>query len=141
MLLKDIEITKRLFVSKPILLIDEAEFDENEQHLSSCLYLSEDLYFWKHHFINNPTMPGTLMLEMLAQSAALLEMMITDVKQVPIIVNIKNVRFLREVKPKRLITAEVKIKEITNQYYTTVGKIICDEKTACKAELIHVVKE
>ena len=140
MLIKDIEIVDKLSVDKPILMIDEADFNKEEASLSSRLYLSKDLYFWKHHFINNPTMPGMLLLEMLAQSGALLEILLTGTSNVPIIVSVQNVRFLREVKPEKIIISEIRIKKISGQYYTTTGRVSCEGKSTCKAELVHLVR-
>ena len=131
-------INKRLGVSRPVLLIEQVEIEE--QMLTGKMFLKDDLFFWKAHFEGNPTMPGTYMLEMLAQSGAFLDMELAKADTVPIITSITNVRFLREVKPNQEITSEVKIKDINGAFYTTIGKVICQGKTVCKAELVHVVK-
>lgn len=134
----DSAITERLGVTKPVLLIDEAIW---ETTLKTKCMLDKELFFWKHHFLNNPVMPGTYMLEMLAQSAAFFDMLISKKKRVPIIVSMSNVRFLREVKPGQLLESEIKVKRIDGQYYTTLGKAVCEGKTVCKAEMVHYVKE
>ena len=131
-------INKKLGVSRPVLLIEQAEIEE--QTLIGKMLLKDDLFFWKAHFEGNPTMPGTYMLEMLAQSGAFLDMELAHADTVPIITSITNVRFLREVKPNLEISSEVKIKSINGAFYTTVGKVMCQGKTVCKAELVHVVK-
>ncbi len=131
-------INKKLGVLRPVLLIEQAEL--KEQSLTGKMFLKDDLFFWKAHFEGNPTMPGTYMLEMLAQSGAFLDMELAHADTVPIITSITNVRFLREVKPNQEITSEVKIKEINGVFYTTTGKVICQGKPVCKAELVHVVK-
>ena len=131
-------INKRLGVSRPVLLIEQAEI--TEQTIIGKMFLKEDMFFWKAHFESNPTMPGTYMLEMLAQSGAFLDMELAQADTVPIITSITNVRFLREVKPNQEITSEVKVKDINGAFYTTTGKVICQGKTVCKAELVHVVK-
>ena len=131
-------INKKLGVSRPVLLIEKAEMED--QTLKGKMFLKDDLFFWKAHFEGNPTMPGTYMLEMLAQSGAFLDMELAQADTVPIITSITNVRFLREVKPNQEITSEVKIKDINGAFYTTIGKVICQGKTVCKAELVHVVK-
>ena len=131
-------ITKRLGVKRPVLLIENAEIEE--QALIGKMFLKDDLFFWDAHFEGNPTMPGTYMLEMLAQSGAFLDMELAKTEIVPIITSITNVRFLREVKPNQEITSEVKVKDINGAFYTTTGKVICQGKPVCKAELVHVVK-
>ena len=131
-------ITKRLGVKRPVLLIENADIEE--QSLVGKMFLKDDLFFWEAHFEGNPTMPGTYMLEMLAQSGAFLDMELAKADTVPIITSITNVRFLREVKPNQEIISEVKIKDINGSFYTTVGKVICQGKPVCKAELVHVVK-
>ncbi len=142
--IKEAEIIKMLGVERPVLLLDSADYfidNDSESYLISKCYLNKDLFFWEKHFVNDPVMPGTYMLEMLAQSAALFEMIITGADKVPIITAINNVRFLREVKPEHLVSADIKIKNVTGQYFTTFGKIHCEGKTVCKAEMIHFVKD
>lgn len=131
-------IKKQLGVSRPVLLIEEAVIEDH--FLTGKMFLKDDLFFWKAHFEGNPTMPGTYMLEMLAQSGAFLDMQLAKASTVPIITSISNVRFLREVKPNQEITSEVKVKNINGTFFTTLGKILCQGKTVCKAELVHVVK-
>lgn len=139
--LKEADISKSLRVVKPVLLIDSAEvWRGGEPYLQAECFMDESYPFWECHFVNNPVMPGTYMLEMIAQSAAILIMMITGCNSVPIITGITNVRFLREIKPNQHIRSEIKLKKITGQYYTTVGKVMCGDKNVCKAEMIHCVK-
>ena len=47
----DSAITERLGVTKPVLLIDEAIW---ETTLKTKCMLDKELFFWKHHFLNNP---------------------------------------------------------------------------------------
>lgn len=134
----ELYITQKLGVKRPVLLLEEAEIDG--QKLKGRMFLNENLFFWNAHFEGNPTMPGTYMLEMLAQSGAFLDMILANADSVPIITSITNVRFLREVKPNQEITSEMRIKDINGHFYTTTGKVICQGRTVCKAELLHVVK-
>lgn len=136
-ILSENEITSLLGVCKPILFIDKAEFFRDGQNLRSFFSLKPELFFWDFHFVNNPVMPGTFMLEMIAQSAALLDMLIANCDSVPIIVGLNNVRFLREIRPKSVLQAEIVVKSTKDKYYTTFGKIWCDNKPVCKAELVH----
>ncbi len=132
-------ISEKIGVKKPILLIDDLTIDESKA-VSKCI-LGAEYPFWNCHFIGNPVMPGTYMLEMIAQSAAFFEMEITGCSKVPIIISITNVRFLREVKPGQTVEAEIILKKISGKYYTINGKMNYAGKCACKAEMVHYIKE
>ncbi len=133
-------ISKKTGVLKPILMIDEERiwFDTSKA-ISECI-MDKSYPFWDYHFEGNPVMPGCYMIEMLAQSAAFFEMMLVGCENVPIITSVTNARFLREIKPGAKIFAEIELKKSTGNYYTTQGKIICEEKPACRAEMVHYIK-
>ena len=130
-------ISNRLGIVKPVLMLESAEIQDSS---IKCSYdIGNSNAFIKCHFINNPVMPGTYLLEMLAQSGALLEMELLESDSVPIIVSITGVRFLREVRENQKLISEVEIKDIRNNYYITRGKIRCNGDLVCKAEIVHVV--
>lgn len=137
------DISKKLGVTKPVLLIDHVEYVWGGESpcLSAECFMDESYPFWECHFINNPVMPGTYMLEMMAQSAAVLIMMLAGRESVPIITGITNVRFLQEIKPGQHIRADIRLKKITGRYHATVGKILYGNKTVCKAEMVHYIKD
>ena len=136
------EITKMIGVAKPVLLIDEESISLGEGKAFSKCFLGYEYPFWKCHFVGNPVMPGTYMLEMMAQSAALFDMLHSGCTNVPIITSMTNIRFLLEVKPAQSVQVEIILKEISGDYYTTKGKMICigGGKTVCKTEMVHYIK-
>ncbi len=133
-------VSNAIGVKKPVLLIDEEQVFLDEARAESRCFLGEEYPFWGCHFVNNPVMPGTYMLEMLAQSAAFFEMKLTNCLKVPIITSITNVRFLRELKPGQVVVGEIGLKKKAGCYYTIQGKLICEEKLVCKAEMVHYIK-
>ena len=133
-------ISNMLGVLRPILMIDNAKIWREEEKIISQCALNDSYSFWKYHFDNNPVMPGSYMVEMLAQTAAFLLMVITGCREVPIIVSADKARFLREIKPNQLIEGVVFIKDTVGGYHTSKAKLICNGKTVCKAELVHYTK-
>lgn len=56
---------------EPMLLVDEAEIDENG--IAHCKYtIKEDEFFTRGHFPGNPIVPGVIQCEIMAQSCAIL---------------------------------------------------------------------
>ncbi len=135
-----VDITKQIGVAKPVLLIDEECIWLDEAKASSRCFLGDEYPFWKCHFIDNPVMPGTYMLEMMAQSAAVFDMLHSGCESVPIITSMTNIRFLKEISPGQEVQAEINLKQISGDYYTTKGKLVCKGKTVCKSEMVHYVK-
>lgn len=138
MILEDREIEQIISVKKPVLLIDVAVWETGTQMISTELFLKRDLFFFEKHF---GVMPGTYLVEMLAQSSALLQMLNYNLDTVPIISGINGTRFVREVKPEDMLRAEVFIKKTVTPFITSSCKIKSANagKLICKAEIVHVV--
>ena len=65
------EIKQFLPHREPMLLVDEAEIDENG--LAHCKYtIKEDEFFTRGHFPGNPIVPGVIQCEIMAQSCAIM---------------------------------------------------------------------
>ena len=132
-------IVEKIGVKKPVLMIDSIDVDVIKRTAISMIYLNTNYFFWDCHFVAKPVMPGTYMVEMMAQSAAFLEMLITGCDVVPIISSISGVRFIREIIPNSLVNALIEIKDVFKNYYTSNCKVLCDDKLCAKAEIVHVV--
>jgi 3-hydroxyacyl-[acyl-carrier-protein] dehydratase len=97
------EILKRLPHRYPFLLVDRVLELDKGKRIKALKNVTMNEPFFPGHFPNRPVMPGVMMLEALAQAAAILAFHNVDVlpddKTVFYFVGIDNARFKRPVEP------------------------------------------
>ena len=97
------EILKRLPHRYPFLLVDRVLELEKGKRILALKNVTMNEPFFTGHFPNRPVMPGVMMLEALAQAAAILAFdnvgVMPDDKTVFYFVGIDNARFKRPVEP------------------------------------------
>ena len=68
----DIEEIKKLIPHRdPFLFVDTCEIIIPGEHGKSEKFFSDDEYFFKGHFPNNPIVPGVIIVEAMAQTAGI----------------------------------------------------------------------
>lgn len=115
------ELKKYLPQREPMLLVDEAEIDEQGAcHAKYCI--RDDEFFCRGHFEGNPIVPGVILCEIMAQSCGLL---LGDdiIGKTTLYTGINNVRFKHPVRPGDLC-------EVTATLTTRRGALVF-----CSAEL------
>jgi len=132
----------------PILLVDRVLELEPGVRISAIKNVSANEPFFQGHFPGHPVMPGVLMIEALAQAAAVLTY-VTMKTSYPegtlfLFAGIDGARFKRPVGPGDQLILEVTMDRIKRG----VGKFTCralvDGELACEAELmcaLHKAKE
>lgn len=132
----------------PILLVDRVLELEPGVRISAIKNVSVNEPFFQGHFPENPVMPGVLMIEALAQAAAVLTY-VTMKTSYPegtlfLFAGIDGARFKRPVGPGDQLRLDVTMDRIKRG----VGKFTCralvDGELACEAELmcaLHKAKE
>lgn len=129
----------------PMLLIDRiVEFKPNDS-ITALKNVTVNEPFFQGHFPENPVMPGVLILEAMAQAAALLFR--TDEENQPgegavyYFVGIDKARFKRVVQPGDQLMLHITIsRKMRNIWkFAAVGKV--DDEVACTAELMCTYKE
>jgi 3-hydroxyacyl-[acyl-carrier-protein] dehydratase len=132
----------------PILLVDRVLELEPGVRISAIKNVSANEPFFQGHFPGHPVMPGVLMIEALAQAAAVLTY-VTMKTSYPegtlfLFAGIDGARFKRPVGPGDQLTLEVTMDRIKRG----VGKFTCralvDGELACEAELmcaLHKAKD
>jgi 3-hydroxyacyl-[acyl-carrier-protein] dehydratase len=97
------EILKRLPHRYPFLLVDRVVELEKGKRIKALKNVTMNEPFFTGHFPNRPVMPGVMMLEALAQAAAILAFDNVDVRPddstVFYFVGIDNARFKKPVEP------------------------------------------
>ena len=128
----------------PLLLVDRVLDWEADKTITAIKNVTVNEEFFQGHFPHKPVMPGVLMSEALAQTAALLSFLSRGVKpdenSVVYFVGIDNARFKRPVEPGDQLKMDVEILRVSRGIwkYKAVGTV--DGKLAVEAELMCTIR-
>jgi 3-hydroxyacyl-[acyl-carrier-protein] dehydratase len=141
----DILQIKRLLPHRyPLLLVDRVLDWESGKSITAIKNVSVNEEFFQGHFPHKPVMPGVLMIEALAQTAALLSFLTMGVQpdenSVVYFVGIDAARFKRPVEPGDQLKMDVEILRVSRGIwkYKAVGSV--DGKVALEAELMCTIR-
>jgi 3-hydroxyacyl-[acyl-carrier-protein] dehydratase len=138
-------ILKRLPHRYPFLLVDRVlEFEKNVR-IKALKNVTINEPFFGGHFPARPVMPGVLILESLAQAAALLSFESMDVEpgddMVVYFVGIDGARFKRPVEPGDQLLLEASIERSKSGIYKYKTRAIVGSETAAEAELMCTMRK
>ena len=128
----------------PMLLVDRVLTWESGKSISAIKNVTANEEFFNGHFPHKPVMPGVLMIEAMAQTAAILSFLTMGVKpdesSVVYFVGIDNARFKRPVEPGDQLRMDVEIVRVSRGIwkYKATGSV--DGKTAVEAELMCTIR-
>lgn len=129
----------------PMLLVDRVISLEPRKSITAIKNVTFNEPFFNGHFPGHPVMPGVLMLEALAQTAALLTFGEADHErkenQLYLFVSIDGARFKRQVTPgdQLVMTAELLRSKSGMWKFKVYGKV--DGEVAVEAEIMCAVRE
>ena len=134
------KILEKLPHRYPFLLVDRVlEIDDNVQ-IKAIKNVSINEPFFQGHFPKRPVMPGVLMLESLAQAAALLvfssQGTTVDDDSVVYFVGIDGARFKRPVEPGDQLLLDVKVDRVKAGIYKFNAQAFVDGELAVEAQLM-----
>ncbi len=138
-------ILRKLPHRYPFLLVDRVlEFEKNVS-IKALKNVTINEPFFVGHFPHRPVMPGVLMLEALAQTAALLSFESTDAQPdddtVVYFVGIDGARFKRPVEPGDQLILEASIDRAKGGIYKYRTRASVDGQTAVEAELMCTIRK
>jgi 3-hydroxyacyl-[acyl-carrier-protein] dehydratase len=138
-------ILRRLPHRYPFLLVDRVlEFEKNVR-IKALKNVTINEPFFAGHFPARPVMPGVLMLEALAQTAALLSFESMDVEPgedtVVYFVGIDGARFKRPVEPGDQLVLEASIERAKSGIYKYKTRASVGGDTAVEAELMCTMRK
>ena len=128
----------------PMLLVDRVLTWEANKSITAIKNVTANEEFFNGHFPHKPVMPGVLMIEALAQTAALLSFLTMgvtpDENSVVYFVGIDNARFKRPVGPGDQLKMDVTIVRTSRGIwkYTAVGTV--DGAVALEADLMCTIR-
>ena len=138
------QIPKQLPHRYPILLVDRVLSVEKGKTIKALKNVSINEPYFMGHFPHRPVMPGVLMLEAMAQAAALLAFdtlgVTPDDKTVYYFAGIDGARFKRPVEPGDQLIMDVSLERMKAGIFKFKGVTRVGEEVACEAELMCTMR-
>ena len=138
------QILRQLPHRYPILLVDRVLEIEKGKKIRALKNVSINEPFFNGHFPHRPVMPGVLMLEALAQAAALLAFdtlgVTPDDKTVYYFAGIDVARFKRPVEPGDQLILEVELLRMKAGIFKFGARALVDGELATEAELMCTMR-
>lgn len=138
------QILKQLPHRYPFLLVDRVLAVEKGKSIKALKNVTINEPFFVGHFPHRPVMPGVLMLEAMAQAAALLAFdtlgVRPDDKTVYYFAGIDGARFKRPVEPGDQLVMDVTLDRMKSGIFKFKGTCRVGEEIACEAELMCTMR-
>jgi 3-hydroxyacyl-[acyl-carrier-protein] dehydratase len=138
------EILKRLPHRYPFLMVDRVLELEHKKRIKALKNVTANEPYFIGHFPHRPVMPGVMMLEALAQAAALLSYDAVDAKpddkSVYYFAGIDNARFKRPVEPGDQMILDVTLERMKSSIFKFQARASVDGETAVEAGLMCAVR-
>ena len=129
----------------PILLVDRVIEFEKDKRIKALKNVTINEPYFLGHFPHRPVMPGVLMLEALAQAAALLSFQslgeLPDENTVVYFVGIDAARFKRVVEPGDQLILDVTLERAKAGIYKYKTRASVNGETAAEAELMCTIRK
>lgn len=128
----------------PFLLVDRVETVEPGKRIVAIKNVSINEPFFPGHFPNRPVMPGVLILEAMAQVAAILSFKTAgtkpDANSVYYFVGIDNARFKKPVEPGDQLRLEVEITRTIKGIWKFAAQAFVGEQLVAEADIMCTVR-
>lgn len=138
------QILKQLPHRYPILLVDRVLEIEKGKRIKALKNVSINEPYFLGHFPHRPVMPGVLMLEALAQAAALLAFdaqgVTPDDKTVYYFAGIDGARFKRPVEPGDQLVLDVELERMRAGIFKFKARASVNGETATEADLMCTMR-
>jgi 3-hydroxyacyl-[acyl-carrier-protein] dehydratase len=138
------EILRQLPHRYPFLLVDRVLSCEKGQRIQALKNVTINEPFFIGHFPHRPVMPGVLMLEAMAQAAALLAFdtigVTPDDKTVYYFAGIDGARFKRPVEPGDQLIMDVELLRLKSGIFKFKGVTRVQGNVVCEAELMCTMR-
>ncbi len=138
------EVLKRLPHRYPFLLVDRVLELETGKRIKALKNVTMNEPFFVGHFPHRPVMPGVMMLEALAQAAAILGFdmlgVLPDDKTVFYFAGIDNARFKRPVEPGDQLVLHVALERTRAGIFKFNARATVDDALAVEADLMCTMR-
>ena len=138
------DILKKLPHRYPFLMVDRVLELEHGKRIKALKNVTANEPYFLGHFPRRPVMPGVMMLEALAQAAALLSFDAVgknaDDKQIYYFAGIDSARFKRPVEPGDQMILDVTLDRMKSSIFKFSARASVDGETAVEAGLMCAVR-
>lgn len=138
------QILKQLPHRYPFLMVDRVHSIDKGKSIQAIKNVTINEPFFNGHFPHRPVMPGVLMLEALAQAAALLAFdmlgVTPDDKTVYYFAGIDSARFKRPVEPGDQLLLDVSLVRMKAGIFKFKGEVRVQDIVVCEAELMCTMR-
>ncbi len=142
----DVEGIQRLLPHRPpFLLVDRVVAFEKDTSLTAIKGVTMNEPFFTGHFPGHPVMPGVLILEALAQAAALLACLSLPPEQVSntvtYLMGIDGARFRKMVVPGDRVELQVTVTKHKGPVWKMKGQAVVDGQVTSEAEFMAMIAD
>ncbi len=125
----------------PFLLVDKVVSIEPGKRITAVKNVSFNDNFFQGHFPGNPTMPGVLQVEAMAQAGGLMALYGNELSEENAILflGIDKVRFRGIVRPGDTLRMECETLQYRRKTLRFTGKCFVDDKLVCEAEMMAMI--
>ncbi len=138
------EILNHLPHRYPFVLIDRVTDLKLNEEITALKNVTINEPFFPGHFPYHPVMPGVLIIEAMAQAAAVLSFKTMNVlpseDSVYYFAGIDNVRFKKPVSPGDQLVLNVKIDRVLKGIWKYKAQAIVDDQIVAEAEMMCILK-
>jgi 3-hydroxyacyl-[acyl-carrier-protein] dehydratase len=138
------EILNHLPHRYPFMLVDRVLSLEVGKEIVAVKNVSMNEPFFPGHFPYHPVMPGVLIVEAMAQAAAILSFKTMETKpsddSVYYFAGIDSARFKKPVSPGDQLILKVRIDRVLRGIWKYVGQALVDDVVVAEAEMMCILK-
>lgn len=87
------------------------------------------------HFPGHPLLPGTLMIEAIAQCCGLLVLALQDFARMPVLIGVDKARMRATVEPGAVLAAEGRLVQEGSGYAAAAGRLLSEGRKVAEAEI------
>ena len=138
----DIKEIKKLIPHRdPFLFIDDCEVIIPGEHGKSQKLFSNDEYFFKGHFPDNPIVPGVIIVEAMAQTAGIVvSYKLKDYAEKSVLfMSVNKAKFRKPILPNEKVTFEVKFVNSVKDVYKFEGTCFKGDIKVSEAEFSAMI--
>ena len=141
MILEKNEIETLIPHRDPFLFVDRCEIILQGEHGISFKKFTEDEYFFKGHFPNNPIVPGVIIVEAMAQTAGIVvSYKLREYKEKSVLfMSVNKAKFRKPILPNDDVKFEVKFLNKVRDVYKFNGVCFKNENKVSEAEFSAMI--
>jgi 3-hydroxyacyl-[acyl-carrier-protein] dehydratase len=124
----------------PMLMVDRVDEVVAGERITARKNVTVNEAVFQGHFPGNPTFPGVLQLEALAQAGAVALLSLPEFAGKTVYLGgIKRAKFRKMVRPGDTLILNVTIGKLAGNVGSGSGTVVVDGETACSAELLFAI--